>query len=251
MIKYGMEEKRGVISGGTSGIGLAVARNLVREGAFVYLVGRDAEKGQKAVAELQGEAGETVYIQADLSTLDGCRKVAETVAQDGKKLDFLVNSAGVYQEKPLQDITEADYASLMDGNVKSTLFLTQQLLPHFADEGPSIVNIASDAALEGNYGCSLYAAAKGAVVAVTRALALDFAPWIRVNCVCPGDVDTPLVQKQLEEGGYSLESMASVYPLGRIGKPEEVAHVICSILSPLNGFMTGSIVSVDGGLTAK
>lgn len=251
MIKYGMEEKRGVISGGTSGIGLAVARNLVREGAFVYLVGRDAEKGRKAVTELQGEAGSAEYIQADLSTLDGCRTVAETVARSGKKLDFLVNSAGLYQEKPLQDITEADYASLMDGNVKSTIFLTQQLLPHFADEGPSIVNIASDAALEGNYGCSLYGAAKGAVVSFTRALALDLAPWIRVNCVCPGDVDTPLVQKQLEEGGYSLESMASVYPLGRIGKPEEVAHVICSILSPLNGFMTGSIVSVDGGLTAK
>lgn len=251
MIKYGMEGKWGVISGGTSGIGLAVARNLVREGATVCLVGRDAEKGQKALAELESGEGEALYVQADLSTLEGCRKVAETVGKDGKKLDFLVNSAGLYQENPLQDITEDDYNRLMDGNVKSTLFLTQQLLPHFADEGPSIVNIASDAALEGNYGCSLYAAAKGAVVAFTRALALDLAPWIRVNCVCPGDVDTPLVQKQLEEGGYSLESMASVYPLGRIGRPEEVAHVICSILSPLNGFMTGSIVPVDGGLTAK
>ena len=83
----------------------------------------------------------------------------------------------------------------------------------------------------------------------------DLWPWIwlliRVNCLCPGDVDTPLVEKQLAEGGYSRESMASVYPMGRIGKPEEAAHMICAILSPLNGFMTGAVVSVDGGLTAK
>ena len=162
-----------------------------------------------------------------------------------------MNSAGIYQEKPFQDVTEEEYQQLMDVNVKGTIFLTQALLDLFAQDGPSIVNIASDAALEGNYGCCLYAASKGAVVAFTRSLALDLAPWIRVNCLCPGDVDTPLVEKQLAEGGYSRESMASVYPMGRIGKPEEVAHMICAVLSPLNGFMTGAIVSVDGGLTAK
>lgn len=250
MIGYGMENKRGVISGGTSGIGLAAARMLVQNGATVWLVGRDPERGKKALESLEGLPGKALYLQGNVSTVEGCRKIAACL-QHHQELDFLVNSAGIYQEKPFQDVTEEEYQQLMDVNVKGTIFLTQALLDLFAQDGPSIVNIASDAALEGNYGCCLYAASKGAVVAFTRSLALDLAPWVRVNCLCPGDVDTPLVEKQLAEGGYSRESMASVYPMGRIGKPEEVAHMICAVLSPLNGFMTGAIVSVDGGLTAK
>ena len=251
MIGYGMENKRGVISGGTSGIGLAAARMLGQDGAPVWLVGRDPERGEKALESLEGLPGKALYLQEDVSTVEGCRKIAACLQQHHQELDFLVNSAGIYQEKPFQDVTEEEYQHLMDVNVKGTIFLTQALLDLFAQDGPSIVNIASDAALEGNYGCCLYAASKGAVVAFTRSLALDLAPWVRVNCLCPGDMDTPLVEKQMAEGGYSRESMASVYPMGRIGKPEEAAHMICAVLSPLNGFMTGAIVSVDGGLTAK
>lgn len=251
MLNYGMENKTGVISGGTSGIGLAAARLLVQDGAFVYIVGRDSEKGAKALAELAGFKGGAAYIQADISTLAGCQTVADRLQQDGKAVDFLVNSAGLYEEKMLDRLTEEDYSRIMDVNVKGTIFLTQALLPLLAEDGPSVLNIASDAALEGNYGCSVYAASKGAVVAFTRSLALDLAPWVRVNCLCPGDVATPLVEKQLADGGYTMESMASIYPMERIGKPEEIAHMICAMLSPVNGFMTGSVVSVDGGLTAK
>jgi len=251
MLNYGMENKIGIISGGTSGIGLAAAKLLVRDGAYVYLVGRSPEKAEKALAELAGLQGGAAYIQADISTLEGCQAVGDRLAQDGKAVDFLVNCAGVYEEKMLDQLTEADYTRIMDVNVKGTIFLTQAVVPHLAENGPSVLNIASDAALEGNYGCSVYAASKGAVVAFTRSLALDLAPWVRVNCLCPGDVATPLVEKQLSEGGYTMESMASIYPMERIGKPEEVAHMICALLSPMNGFMTGSVVSVDGGLTAK
>ncbi len=251
MPSYGMENKRGVISGGTSGIGLAAAKLLVQDGAHVLLVGRDPEKGAKALAELSGMKGSAEYFQADISTLEGCKAVGDKLQQEEKLVDFLINSAGVYEEKMLDQLTEQDYARIMDVNVKGTIFLTQAVVPHLAEDGPSILNIASDAALEGNYGCSVYAASKGAVVAFTRSLALDLAPWVRVNCLCPGDVATPLVEKQLAEGGYTMESMASIYPLERIGKPEEVAHMICALLSPMNGFMTGSVVSVDGGLTAK
>ena len=246
-----MEEKRGVISGGTSGIGLAAAKLLVRDGAHVFIVGRDDQKGAAALAELTEGKGRADYVQADVSTLEGCRKVAEIVGHHDGKVDFLVNCAGRYKEQPIDEITESEYDAMMNANVKSTIFLTKIMIPLFSENQPSIVNIASDAALEGNYGCAVYAASKGAVVAFTRAAALDLSPWVRVNCICPGDVDTPLVQKQLEEGGYTMASMASIYPLGRIGRPEEVAHMICSVLSPLNGFMTGAILSVDGGLTAK
>ena len=114
------------------------------------------------------------------------------------------------------------------------------------------MNIASDAAVSGNYGCALYCATKGAVVAFTRALALDLAPSVRVNCVCPADVDTPLLAQQLADanGGYTLDDVAAAYPLQRIAAAGEIAHVICSLASPANSFMTGSIVTVDGGLTA-
>ena len=148
MIGYGMENKRGVISGGTSGIGLAAARMLVQDGATVWLVGRDPERGQKAVESLTGLPGEALYLQGDVSTVEGCRKIAACLQQHHQELDFLVNSAGIYQEKPFQDVTEEEYQHLMDVNVKGTIFLTQALLDLFAQDGPSIVNIASDAALE-------------------------------------------------------------------------------------------------------
>ena len=153
----------------------------------------------------------------------------------------------------MEQVTEYDFFSIMDTNVKGTIFLTQTLLPLLASEGASIVNIASDAGINGNYGCPLYCASKGAVVAFTKALALDLAPRVRVNCICPGDVATPMLGKQLQQAGgsYTLEDVEQAYPLERVGEPLEIAHVICSVLSPANSFMTGSIIPVDGGLTAK
>jgi NAD(P)-dependent dehydrogenase (short-subunit alcohol dehydrogenase family) len=166
-------------------------------------------------------------------------------------VDILVNSAGVYAEQRLENVTEADYAAIMDTNVKGTLFLTQALQKQLK-VGGAIVNIASDAGVHGNYGCPLYCASKGAIVALTRALALDFAPDVRVNCVCPADVDTPLLARQLVDAneGYTLSDMEAAYPLGRIARVEEIAHVICGIATPANSFMTGSIIAVDGGVTA-
>lgn len=251
MNSYGMDGRTGIISGGTSGIGLAAAALLTADGANVFLIGRSAERGSKAAAALRDAPGRAVYIQADLSSAAGCHAAAEAVRHAAGQIDFLVNSTGLYREQSIDNLSEKDYDEEMDTNVKSTIFLTKYCLAFFSSRQPAIVNIASDAALEGNYGCAVYAAAKGAVAAFTRAAALDLAPRIRVNCVCPGDVDTPLVARQLREGGYTREEMASVYPLGRIGRPEEIAHVICSVLSPVNGFMTGAVLPVDGGLTAK
>lgn len=152
----------------------------------------------------------------------------------------------------MEMLTETEFDEIFGVNVKGTVFLTQALLPYMA-AGGAVVNVASDAGVSGNYGCAAYCASKGAVVAFTRALALDTAPRLRVNCVCPADIDTPLLQRQLEAAGgsYTLADVAEAYPVGRVGRAEEVAHVICSLLSPANSFMTGSIVTVDGGLTAK
>lgn len=255
-LHYGCEGLVAVISGGTSGIGLAVAEKLLKDGARVYLLGRSAERGAQAVQALEQSTGKcAVYVPCDVRKQEECRQAILAVGKhEGTPaftMDILVNSAGVYTEQRLENVTEADYAAIMDVNVKGTMFLIQAALPRMYGGG-AIVNVASDAGISGNYGCPVYCASKGAIVALTRALALDLAPAIRVNCVCPADVDTPLLTKQLVDAGegYGLEDMEASYPLGRIGRPAEIAHVICSMVSPANSFMTGSVVAADGGLTA-
>ena len=257
---YGCQGLRAVISGGTSGIGLAVAEKLVEDGATVYVLGRSLQRGLDAVAYLEQRTGKSaIFLPCDVSKQDNCSKAMqrllayqEELPPNERGLDILVNCAGVYREQRLEDMSEHDMEKVFAVNVKGTMLLTQAALKHMGGSG-SIVNIASDAGLSGNYGCPAYCASKGAVVALTKALALDLAPSIRVNCVCPADVDTPLLREQLKEaqGSYTLEDMESAYPLGRVARAEEIAHVVCALVSPLNSFMTGSVVAVDGGLTAK
>ena len=303
-MEYGCKNKVVVISGGTSGIGLAAARAFWRDGAVVSIVGRDSAKGMIALAAIAGckdpeaavfpglpEGTDTLsaaeglandgagtrdssvpgtaeelarlrYIRADVTKPADCRMAAAIAACYGKdRIDILVNSAGIYQEKRIENVTVADYNRIMDVNVKGTLLMIQACQPYMLPHGETepgtvqdrcIINIASDAGIGGNYGCPVYCASKGAVVSLTKALALDFAPDIRVNCICPGDVDTPLLTAQLAaaKGSYTKEEMGEGYPLGRIAATEEVAHVICSVASPANSFMTGAVIPVDGGLTA-
>ena len=255
-LSYGCAGCVAVISGGTSGIGLETARRLLADGAHVYVLGRSKKRGEEALRYLAEQTEkDAVYIACDVSSSAQCRwalaQVAEREARADWQLDILVNSAGFYKEQRLEKMTEEDFDAMMGVNVKGTMLLTQAALPYLRS-GSSVVNIASDAAVSGNYGCALYCASKGAVVAFTRALALDLAPGVRVNCVCPADVDTPLLAKQLvdADGGYTLADMAAAYPLQRVATAGEVAHVVCSLASPANSFMTGSIVTVDGGLTA-
>ena len=303
-MEYGCRNKVVVISGGTSGIGLAAARAFWKDGAAVSIVGRDSAKGMIALAAIAGckdpeaavfpglpEGTDTLsaaeglandgagtrdssvpgtaeelarlrYIRADVTKPADCRMAAAIAAYYGKdRIDILVNSAGIYQEKRIENVTVADYNRIMDVNVKGTLLMIQACQPYMLPHGETepgtvqdrcIINIASDAGIGGNYGCPVYCASKGAVVSLTKALALDFAPDIRINCICPGDVDTPLLTAQLAaaKGSYTKEEMGEGYPLGRIAATEEVAHVICSVASPANSFMTGAVIPVDGGLTA-
>lgn len=250
MNRYGFKGLRAVISGGTSGIGLKTAEYLLRDGAEVYILGRSRNKGELAADYLRTATGRTAqYLQCDVQSYEQCRNVFKEIAEN---IDLLVASAGIYAEERLENLTEASYSNIFDTNVKGLMYFIQAGLGWLKD-GSSIVTVASDAGISGNYGCPVYCASKGAVVAFTKALALDLAPRTRVNCVCPADIDTPLLDKQLAACGssYTKNDMAEVYPLGRIGRSEEVAHVICSAGSPLNSFMTGSIIAVDGGLTAK
>lgn len=251
----GFVGKVALITGGTSGIGLSTARLLLAAGAKVALIGRQLHKGQAALQQLAEYEEQVCFIPGDISQTKDCQKVAEqTVARWGR-LDIVVNSAGSYMEKAIDEVTEEDFDQMMNSNIKGTYFMCKYALPYLRQSGSgAIVNISSDAGINGNCLCTTYCAAKGAVTIFTKALALETIHHnIRANCVCPGDVDTPMVEEQLlqvENKEEYLRQMASIYPIGRIAKPEEIAKVICFLASDAASFVNGAIWTVDGGLTA-
>ncbi len=248
-----MQDKRILISGGTSGIGLATAKLFLQAGAKVALMGRSEQRGEAALQEL-GAGDRAIFVQGDVSRLADCRQALQQVIDKWAGLDVLVNSAGIYVEGAIEDMTEEEIARVLDINVKGTYYLSQAAVPYLKESRGNLVNVASDAGVHGNYYCSLYCASKGAVVMFTKALALELAGFgVRVNAIAPGDILTPLTEAQLQASPNredALREMASVYPLGRIGTAEEAAAAIKFLASPEAAFITGTILTVDGGLTA-
>jgi len=252
---FDFKEKVAVITGGTSGIGLSTAIMLAKGGATIVVVGRSENKGAKALVQLTPIKENCIFIAADVSKTSACRQVIQETVSRWGHLDILVNSAGVFMEKPIAAVSEADYHRVMDINVKGTFFMCQSALPEIRNAGGgAIVNVSSDSGVMGNTTCSLYCASKGAVTIFTKALAVDVAREnIRVNCVCPGDILTPMFDKEATRSddphGY-LDKIQRHYPVGRVGTPEEVAATICFLASETAPFVVGAAWSIDGGLTA-
>jgi NAD(P)-dependent dehydrogenase (short-subunit alcohol dehydrogenase family) len=236
-----------LVTGAAGGIGGAVAR-------------RFSEGGWKVAAlDLRQSECDGLVIEADLREVAQCRAaVARTVDWAGR-LDAVVNAAGVWTEGPSEHTEEADFDRVLDVNLKGLYFLTSAAIPHLAERGGTVVNLSSDAGVQGNAGAAVYCASKGAVSILTKALALELAPrGIRVNAVCPGDVDSPMLHGQARDfggddpAGY-LDKLLSGYPQGgraRFVRPEEVAELIWFLCQPHAAPITGANVSIDFGLSA-
>lgn len=238
--------KTAIITGGTSGIGLAATKIFLANGYNCVVVGRSRERFNKIKSEL---GGRVEFVSADVRKVEDCGKIISRAVEIFGGVDVLVNSAGIYHEGAITFTDEEIFDDIFATNVKGTFFVTRAAVGELIKSHGAIVNVASDAGLKGNYFCAAYSASKGAVVAFTRSLALELANFsIRVNCVAPGDILTPLTLKQLKTSGGTLEELAKIYPLGRIGTAEEVAEAIYFLATA--NFITGAILSVDGGLTA-
>lgn len=234
-----------IISGGTSGIGLATAKILASEGWKTILLGRDMSKGRGAQEKAQG----SIFIPCDVTNTRIVKNAIEKAASFGE-IRGVVSCAGIYTEGLLDNVTDKEMQKFFEVNVFGTIKLLRAAVPFLRMHGGSIVTVASDAAIQGNVQCSLYSATKGAVTAFTRSLALELAvDNVRANVVCPGDVATPLLEKQLQTYGGSINEMKNWYPLMRIADAEEIGQVIAFLISEKSSYMTGAVIPVDGGLT--
>jgi 2-keto-3-deoxy-L-fuconate dehydrogenase len=244
---FRLDGKIALVTGGASGIGEQTSRALTNAGAAVIILDMNLEAGQKLAAELPGASA----VQCDITNEEQVKATFGAIP----KLDLLINNAGIGLVGSCDETELADFQRLFRVNVEGMFLVTRSALPLLIASHGSIVNIGSVAGLIGVKKRFAYCATKGAVVAATRQLAVDYPQQIRVNCICPGTVDTPFVEGYLEK--YHKHEKEKVraelnarQPIGRLGKPEEIAHMAVYLCTKEAEFVNGSVISIDGGWTA-
>ncbi|OYD23288.1 SDR family NAD(P)-dependent oxidoreductase [Oceanimonas baumannii] len=241
-----------LVTGGASGIGRASALAFAAEGARVVVVDMNQELGEETAAQIRHQGSEAVFIEANVSKAIECQNVMQRTLETFGRLDVLFNNAGITRRADVVNTTEQEWDAVMNTNVKSIFLMCKYAVPIMrAQGGGAIVNTASGWGILAGKDAVSYCASKGAVVLLTKAMAIDHGPQkIRVNCVCPGDTDTNMLRDealQLGQAEMALVEAGIDRPLKRVGTPEDIARAVLFLASDQASFVTGSALIVDGG----
>lgn len=256
-----LDGKVSIITGAGSGIGEATAKLFSKEGAKVVVADIDPVKGQRVVKEIKDAGGDAIFIEADVSKVSDMEKMVKTTVETYGKLNILYNHAGIPGPKGVEDVTEEEWEQCIKANVLGSFFATKFATPEMRKAGGgSVLFTASTAGIVGSRFSPTYSSAKGALVLLTKSLALRLAKDnIRVNCICPSLADTPMgpdfVRAKPDEDLTTTETnierfLATAVPMGRLVKPQEVAYAALFLASDESSFITGIFLPVDGGTTA-
>jgi meso-butanediol dehydrogenase/(S,S)-butanediol dehydrogenase/diacetyl reductase len=246
-----------MVTGGTSGIGAACVSEFSQCGAKVVIVGRDTAKADKVLSDVRKTGGEGATIIGDVADAAFCDRAVATVLDRFGRVEVLVNSAGIIPRGDALALTDQQWLDALSVNVNGTFWMCRAAIRAMRKERRgSIVNVASDWGLVAGRGHVAYCTSKGAVVNMTRALALDhIGDGIRINVICPGEVRTPMLQFGLEHRGYSgvtgMDDLGKTLPIGRVSEPQEQARCVRFLASDDASFIVGAALSVDGGSTAQ
>jgi NAD(P)-dependent dehydrogenase (short-subunit alcohol dehydrogenase family) len=249
-----LSDKRVVITGAAQGIGEATAQAMAAYGARLLLADRNGAGAERVAAALRAGGAEAIPTTTDVTAAADCRAMIDRAVAVWGGLDVLVNSAGILLQQSVPDTSEEEWDRVMNVNVKGTFLPCKYAIPVMARQGGGvIVNLASGAALVGNRSLAAYGASKAAVLVLTKCMSVDHAAdGIRVNCICPGNIDTEMLREPMRQSGdfdRAYHQIAASAPLARLGTRQEVAEVIAFMASDHCAYMTGTPIILDGGLT--
>lgn len=247
-----LASKVAIITGSGSGIGRASALLFAREGAQVVVVDIHEKDAAQTAEDVNQSGGSALALQADVSNQSGCVSIVAKTIEAYGRVDILFNNAGVSSFKSVVETDEAEIDHVLGTNVKSVFFLSQATIPYMKRQGGgSIINNSSITGIVGAPGMAAYATSKGAIITLTRTMALEHAEdGIRVNCICPASIDTPMLRRALgrmEDPDYARSQNIKRHPLGRLGTPEDIAYFALFLASDESSFVTGGTHVVDGG----
>lgn len=248
--------KVAIVTGGNSGIGRATAIRFALEGAKVVIGAKDMDKGREVVDFIKKNGGKAVFVKTDVASEVSVKNLVDFTVKLFGKVDIMFNNAGVELAKPVTETTEEELNNILNVNLKGVFYGCKYAIPYMIKNGGgSIVNTASSAAIVGSPNLAAYSASKGGVVSLTKEMAIDYAGrGIRVNCICPGAIMTPMIERFIKKSPNPEETKKNIdemHPIGRIGKPEEIANAVLFLASDESSFVTGHSLIVDGGLTAR
>jgi NAD(P)-dependent dehydrogenase (short-subunit alcohol dehydrogenase family) len=244
-----------IVTGGAYGIGRAVVQYFASRGYAVAIADIDCDKGMAVEAAVRGDGGSVLFVSTDVSDEDSIRGMIDHVLAEWGRIDVLCNNAGIEISRPTHEYSSADWDRVLATNLRGGFLCAKYALPALRRSRGSIVNMASVQAMVSERNMSAYAASKAGLLALTRGMAIEYArDGVRVNAICPGAVHTGLMESYLatqRDAEAMIRSMSEAIPMGRIGRPEDIASVVWFLASPEASYVTGAFLAVDGGLLAK